>query len=79
MGWTDFTRRQYGRRTGRYASDVTDREWSLIAPFMPTPRRLGRPRKTDLREVLNALLCWFSRGTEPVFPPRNEPPLSMVF
>ncbi len=56
MGWTDFTRRQYGRRTGRYASDLTDREWSLIAPFMPMPRRLGRPRKTELREVLNALL-----------------------
>ncbi|MDX1195727.1 hypothetical protein GOL96_32945, partial [Sinorhizobium medicae] len=25
-------------------SDLTDREWSLIAPFMPMPRRLGRPR-----------------------------------
>ncbi|RVH10113.1 IS5/IS1182 family transposase, partial [Sinorhizobium meliloti] len=23
---------------------------------MPAPRRLGRPRKTDLRDVLNALL-----------------------
>jgi transcriptional regulator with XRE-family HTH domain len=23
--------------------------------------------------------CWFSRGTEPVFPPRSEPPLNMVF
>ena len=23
--------------------------------------------------------CWFSRGTEPVFPPRSEPPLIMVF
>jgi len=22
--------------------------------------------------------CWFPRGTEPVFPPRSEPPLSMV-
>ncbi len=40
MGWTDFTRGQYGRRTGRYASDLTEREWSLIAAFMPMPRRL---------------------------------------
>ena len=24
-------------------------------------------------------VCWFPRGTEPVFPPRSEPPLSMVF
>ena len=23
--------------------------------------------------------CWFPCGTEPVFPPRSEPPLSMVF
>ena len=23
--------------------------------------------------------CWFPRGTEPVFPPRSEPLLSMVF
>ncbi|MDR7147747.1 transposase [Rhizobium sp. BE258] len=56
MGWTDFARRQYGRQTGRYASVVTDREWLLIVPFMPKPRRLGRPRKTELREVVNALL-----------------------
>ncbi|WP_084438232.1 recombinase family protein [Shinella sp. HZN7] len=24
-------------------------------------------------------VCWFPRRTEPVFPPRSEPPLSMVF
>ncbi|RVI16802.1 IS5/IS1182 family transposase, partial [Sinorhizobium meliloti] len=48
MAWTDFTRPQYARPALRYASDLTDREWSLIAPFMPPPRRLGRPRKTDM-------------------------------
>ena len=56
MAWTETTRRQYERQTSRYASDVTDREWGFIAGFMPAPRRLGRPRKTDLREVVNALL-----------------------
>ena len=78
MGWTDFTRRQYGRRTGRYASDVTDREWSLIAPFMPTPRRLGRPRKTDLREVLNALLYIALSGCQWRMLPKDFPPYSTV-
>jgi hypothetical protein len=34
-------------------------------------------RKFD--DVLRLTVCWFSRGTEPVFPPRSEPPLSMVF
>jgi len=56
MAWTETTRRNYIRRTSWYASDVTDREWEYIAPFVPAPRRLGRPRKTDLREVVNALL-----------------------
>lgn len=78
MGWTDFTRRQYGRRTVRYASDLTDREWLLIAPFMPTPRRLGRPRKTELREVLNALLYIASTGCQWRMLPKDFPPYSTV-
>nr|WP_153320984.1 IS5 family transposase [Sinorhizobium medicae] len=78
MGWTDFTRRQYGRRTGRYASDLTDREWSLIAPFMPISRRLGRPRKTELREVLNALLYIASTGCQWWMLPKDFPPYSTV-
>ncbi len=78
MGWTDFTRSQYGRRTGRYASDLTDREWSLIAPFMPRPRRLGRPRKTELREVLNALLYIASTGCQWRMLPKDFPPYSTV-
>ena len=78
MGWTDFTRRQYGRRTERYASDLTDREWSLIAPFMPMPRRLGRPRKTELREVLNALLYIASTGCQWRMLPKDFPPYSTV-
>jgi len=56
MVWTEITHRQDARRTARYASDMTDREWGLVRPFLPMPRRLGRPRTTDLREVVNALL-----------------------
>lgn len=35
MPWTETTRRQYERRSARYASDLTDDEWALIAPLMP--------------------------------------------
>ncbi len=35
-----------------YASDLTDGEWGLISPCLPEPRRLGRPRSTDLRECV---------------------------
>ena len=43
MPWTETARREYRRDCPRYASDLTDREWALIAPFMPEARRIGRP------------------------------------
>jgi len=52
MPWTEITRPHYERRCARYASDLTDEEWALIAPLMPSPNRIGRPRKTDLRELV---------------------------
>lgn len=78
MGWTDFTRRQYARRARRYASDLTDREWGLISPCLPGPRRLGRPRSTDLREVVNALLYIATTGCQWRMMPRDFPPFTTV-
>jgi hypothetical protein len=45
MGWTDFTRRRYVRRTGRYATGLTDWEWSLIAAYAATTQ--ARPTAQD--------------------------------
>lgn len=39
-----------------YPSDVTDEQWDLLAPLLPPARLGGRPRKVDLREVVNAIL-----------------------
>ena len=78
MSWTEITRRHYARRTPRYASDMTDREWGLVQPFLPVPRRLGRPRTTDLREVLNALLYIASTGCQWRMLPKDFPPCSTV-
>ena len=55
MAWTEITRRQYRRDGLLYASDMTDAEWSLIAPFMPEANPIGRPRETDLRALANAI------------------------
>ncbi len=57
---------------------MTDREWGLLAPFLPRPRRLGRPRTTDLREVANAILHLVSTGCQWRMPPRDLPPVSTV-
>ncbi|WP_281517597.1 IS5 family transposase [Ferranicluibacter rubi] len=78
MAWTETTRRNYVRRTLRYASDVTDREWNFVVAFMPAPRRLGRPRKTDLQEIVNALLYIALTGCQWRMLPKDFPPCSTV-
>lgn len=78
MPWTETTRPHYVRRCPRYASDLTDEEWALVEPLMPSPNRIGRPRKTDLREVVNALLYMASSGGAWRLLPKDFPPFSTV-
>ena len=78
MPWTEITRPQYERRCARYASDLTDAEWALVEPMMPAANRIGRPRKTDLREVVNALLYLASAGCAWRLLPKDFPPFSTV-
>jgi len=78
MAWTEITRRQYRRDGLRYASDMTDAEWSLIAPFMPAANPIGRPRETDLRAVVNAILYMASTGCQWRQLPKEFPPYSTV-
>ncbi len=78
IAWTVTARRHYVRRNSRYATDLTDAEWSVIEPLMPSPRYLGRPRKTDLREVVNALLYIASSGGAWRLLPTDFPPFSTV-
>jgi putative transposase len=40
----------------RYPTDLTDRQWALVAPHVPPARPGGRPRSADMREVVNAIL-----------------------
>jgi putative transposase len=39
-----------------YSTDLTDEQWSLIEEFMPAPKKRGKKRTVDLREVVNAIL-----------------------
>lgn len=78
MPWTETTRADYRRMGLRYASDLTDREWTLIAPYMPSPRAVGRPRTTVLREVVNALFYMASTGCQWRMLPKDFPPYTTV-
>ena len=78
MAWTDITREQHKRAGLRYPSDLTDAEWAVVAPLLPPARPGGRPRTTDLREVVNAILYLASSGCQWRMLPKDFPPLSTV-
>ena len=78
MPWTETTRDQYRRGHLRYASDLTDAEWAVVAPYLPGPHRQGRPRTADLREVVNAILYVLATGCQWRALPKDLPPKSTV-
>ena len=60
--WTKTTRKKYVRAGLRYASDMTDAEWAVIAGMLPKRKPRGRPREVDLRAVVDALLYLLRAG-----------------
>lgn len=69
--WTTQNRRQYDRK-GRYGSDLTDEEWSLVEPHLPPRRRV------DPRQVLDAILYVLTTGCQWSQLPKDFPPKSTV-
>src|SRR3954466_11725538 len=45
-----------------YPSDLTDAQWRLIAPLIPAAKPGGRPRKYEMREVVNGLMYLAREG-----------------
>src|SRR3974377_1261499 len=69
---------KYEREGQRYASDLTDAEWALIAPQMPAVKRLGRPRETELRAVVDVILDIARSGWQWRMLPKDFPPFTTV-
>jgi transposase len=59
-------------------SDVTDEQWTLIEPLIPVYPG-GRPRKTDVRDVLDAILYLLRTGCQWRYLPKDFPPRSTVW
>ena len=78
MPWDDTARVEHRRDVVRYPSDLTGREWELIAPLLPLAKRGGRPRTTDLRAVVDAILYIASSGCQWRMLPKDFPPVSTV-
>jgi transposase len=61
--WTEEHRRIYRREGGGYPSDLRDAEWTRLEPLIPPARPGGRPRKTDMRAAVNAILYLLRTGS----------------
>ena len=61
-----------------YDTDLTHAQWTLIAPMLPAPQALGRPR-TNLRRILNALLYVAKAGCPWRLLPKDFPAWQTVY
>jgi putative transposase len=61
-----------------YDTDLTDSEWAIIEPLLPPAKSGGRHRKTDLREVVNAIRYFLRSGCAWRLLPHDFPPWSTV-
>ena len=76
--WTPENRRRYDRGKLRYPSDLTDEEWSHVAPLIPPARRGGRKRTVNVREVVNGLMYILGTGCQWRAIPKDLPPRSTL-
>ena len=77
--WTLAHRRAGDRKGLRYPSDLSGAEWSLVEAMIPPAKRGGRPRKVDVREVLNGIFYVLSTGCQWEALPKDLPPKSTVY
>jgi transposase len=67
------------RRRRSYATDLTDRQWAVIAPLIPGARPGGRPRKAPTRELVNAILYFLRAGMAWRLLAHDFPPWQTVY
>ena len=65
--------------TPTYPSDLTDMEWSLLAPLLPPAKSGGRPRSVNLRRILDGLFYLVRSGCAWRYLPRDYGPWSTVY
>ena len=77
--WTIENRPRYDRSKLRYPSDLTDEEWSRVAPLIPPAKHGGRKRTVLVREVVTGLMDILSTGCQWRAIPKDLPPRSTLY
>ena len=62
-----------------YASDLSDAEWTLLEPLIPSAKAGGRPRSVNMRQILNGIFYVLRSGGAWRLLPHEYPPWSTVY
>lgn len=62
-----------------YSTDLTDAQWAILEPLIPSCKHGGRPREVDMREVLNTILYLNRTGCQWDMLPHDLLPKSTVY
>ena len=60
-------------------TNLTDKEWAILAPLLPPARIRGRKRRVDMREIANAVLYRLQTGCSWRSLPQNFPRWQTVY
>ncbi len=63
----------------KYATDLTDEQWQIIAPLIPSAKSGGREREIDIREVINAIFYLLKSGCQWRMIPNDFPKWQTVY
>jgi transposase len=61
------------------SSDLSEREWSILAPLLPPPKPGGRPRAVDVRRILDGIFHVLRSGGQWRLLPHEYGPWSTVY
>jgi transposase len=62
-----------------YPTDLSEREWAVLAPLLPPSKPGGRPRTVDLRAILNGIFHVLRSGCQWRLLPREYGPWSTIY
>jgi transposase len=62
-----------------YASDLSDAQWAILEPLIPSAKPGGRPRSVDMRQILNGICYMLRSGCAWRLLPHDYPAWSTVY
>jgi putative transposase len=62
-----------------YASDLSDQEWAILEPLIPSAKPGGRPRSVEMRQILNGIFYMLRSGCAWRLLPHDYPAWSTVY